>query len=776
MRFIILVTAMASGLLACGGSSSDAPPVTGNPGNPVGVEPVEYEQLKPAQVDSEPLVAVAGDELSNFLKNGLRLQTMGYQFTDGESVDDTVDFSAPPASGDGGGHDYSDTNVHVAGVDEADVAKYDGQHWFVSYVPQGTATNLPGIQIFSTEPDIPAASLVGAYSFADTEWGGAAAMYLHKDGDTASQIVALRNQWGSVTPVLPGPGLVVDFASEIWPGPVNSELRLEFIDVNVPSAPELSNVITIDGALINSRRIGDTLYVVSRYDPWLYNLALEHTADGARADNEQFLQQTNLDDILPGYRIGDEEHTLADSCLVQSSTDENSGFYSLVNVTAIDLASQSVIDSLCVSSGVNDMTMSADTLYLTGNSWQSDGQTTTIHKFDLTDSGAAYSATGAVRGDLRGRAPYRVHQHEGYLRVVTSDWNGELVHKLFVMEQNGQTLDAVAELPNDNRPEAIGKTGEDIFAVRFREDQAYIVTFRRIDPFYVVDLANPLDPKITGELEIPGFSDYIHPINDQYIFTLGQNVNGETGWTDGIKAQLIEVAEGVPSLVGEVNIGQQGSRSEALYDLRALSFLPDGNGGVRIAFPVKVHARSDSETSAWQYSGLQMLELVGVDANGATLEDKGVLIAEAAGSERWDSGFGARRGLLHDQAVYYAHDNQLWFAAWGSPDDPTGPVGGEPIACTEEIRYGMSVTVWAGDDPCAAQVTLRDDDYVEQVMGIADGHGSCVFEGAAERAGTYDLTVVLEGYITEVHSGIQVSADACHVQTRYRHINLWANE
>ncbi|MDO6749418.1 beta-propeller domain-containing protein, partial [Gilvimarinus sp. 1_MG-2023] len=92
-----------------------------------------------------------------------------------------------------------------------------------------------------------------------------------------------------IYPLMPGGAPDIVFSADIRPGPVNSEIRLEFIDVSNPALPQLENSISIDGALINSRQIGETLYLVSRFDPWLNVLHLEHDHEHTRADNEQVL-------------------------------------------------------------------------------------------------------------------------------------------------------------------------------------------------------------------------------------------------------------------------------------------------------------------------------------------------------------------------------------------------------------------------------------------------------------------------------------------------------
>lgn len=774
MRSILFPTLIAGALTACGGSSSSTDttkPI--DPGGPV--EPVDYTQLKLSEPSDAPLTLLAGEDFERLVKNGLRLQTGARD--DGQNGGGTVDFSAGPPEADTGNDSYSDTNVHIEGVGESDVAKYDGQHWFVAYQPSSYNGELPGLQIVSTDPDTPDASIVGTYSFDDPSWGPAYSLYLQKDNGLASHLVAMRSQHRHVEPVLPGWGIEFSAAdSAMWPGPRNSEVKIEFVDVNQPSAPKLATAISLEGSLIDSRRLGDTLYLITRYDPWLETLQFEEVEGQARSENETALSHVELAELLPQYRQGDQQAPLSEDCYASSDTQPEHGFFSMVNITAIDLNAQRVVSSECLSTGVDSMTMSTNALYLTSYDWRQSEPRTIIHKFDLTDSGASYSASGGVLGSIRGDAPYRVNEYDGDLRVVTTrgDWN-QPTHHLSILRQSGAGFDKVAELPNSVRPDPVGKPGEDIYAVRFAGPTAYVVTFRRIDPLYVLDLSNSADPKVIGELEVPGFATYIHPLNENYLFTLGQEADSQSGWITGIKAQLVKVNAGTPELVGEMLIGERGSRSEALDDLRALNFLPVGEGDMRVSFPVSV----SSEPDGWQYSGLQMLSLTGLDGPDGAMMDQGTLIAEAAGNDRYDYSGGVRRGLLHNDAVYYAHDNHIWYTQWGAADAPRGPIGGEPIACTEEIRYGLNIDVWASEedaDVCAAQVVATEGEYSELLQPKADSYGAegCYFYGAPERAGTYSITVQLDGYATQTRTGIVVSEDVCHVQPRWSSIGLHA--
>ncbi len=759
---LLMIAGTSVCLAACGGGNSSQPPTGGGNPPPATGNHVDYTKLQYAVPDTAPLVAIAGEDLERYLENGLRLQVSGhvYEQPDMPESDDGVDFSAaPPAADNGAAERYSDTNVHVEGVDEADVAKYDGEHWFITYQPP-LGGELPGLQIVATNPAVPDAEIIGTHAFAGEHWSPPGAIYLAPLGAPAEQVIALRSQWGNVQPMPPG-GITFSTDAIWWPQ--NSELEVAFIDVQNPAAPSQGESLFIEGSLIDSRRIGETLYLITRFDPWLEGLEYDGGDATIRTANEALLTDTDAGDLLPHYRRGEQRQPLSDDCYVQPS-DEHSGYTSLVHITAVDLTTGDVSASECISSAVTAISMSPEALYLTGNIWQEDSSLTVIHKFNVSESGPTYTATGNVPGALGWRSDpaFRLHEHDDDLRVVTSEgWGENILHRLFVLAQNGGELVPVATLPNESRPAAIGKPGEDIYAVRFTDSRAYIVTFRQVDPLYTIDLSEREDPRILGELEVPGFASYIHPLNDDYLFTLGQDATGE-GLVQGLRLQLVKVSDDDPELVSLMQLGGRGSYSEALGDLHALSILWQDDANLRLALPVTVE-----QDYQWQYSGLQMLELTGLDSAEADMVDKGTLVAESNSNGMGYYGGGVHRGLLHDDAVFYAHDNHIWFTRWGEADNPGAPIGGEPVACTTEIRYGLNVWIDASD--CNITVTATDGSYIETLMPIQnDDFYYCGFEGAAERAGLYQITAT-RGDAT-ASALVRVSADVCHVQTRY--VNL----
>lgn len=750
--------------------------------------PVDYSQLQTTPQSTSSLVAISSEQLGQHLKNGIRLQLKsGWGFGGG---------AAAPSTGDsvnaGGRGNFSETNVHVEGVDEADAAKYDGSFWFVATSPyafRGTQPLPPGFQIVATDPVTPDVEIVGNYQF-DDEWSYANSLYLVQQKDHTSHVAAIRNQWGSVYPILPGFPIdlaVIDIArppstqtATIAPAAAiapsrqhNSKVRVQLVDVTDPKSPEQDWEIELDGSLIDSRKIGNTLYLITRYDPWLPDLRFEAGDSRIRDQNEEILADTDISKLLPHYRIGASEYLISPRCLVQEGLKDNYGLGSLVYITAIDLAGQSVLGSTCVNSNVESMTMSPDALYLTGTVYdgRARGQHTVIHKFSLAETGPSYQATGSVPGSLGWSSDpvFRMHAHDDAFRIVTSSWdeNGPQ-HKLSILAHRGNQLTTIAELPNAENPAPIGKPGEDIYAVRFTADRAYIVTFRRTDPLYALDLSSTYHPKILGELEIPGFATYLHPIGDKLLFTLGHSATS-TGVVDGIKADLFDVSGDTPRLINTLNLGETGSYSEALNNLRALSLLQHSADQIRIAFPLTSYIGR-----ATPADGFQRLEINGLDNGVPELKDVGTLVLDG---NRTGS-YGKNRAIFHDDAVFFTYNNAFWAGHWDHPNTVKGPISPIPPACDTAALPSLKVSVYGDNaDPnvdfCKASVTaIRDRqefilDPIPNHDLIAPSDGKpCLFSGAHETPGTFDIQTKMPGYQAQNLNGIIVPRDICHVITQ----------
>lgn len=671
---------------ACGGGNGESGTTTR--AKTLAVE--DYATLTKTTMEPKHLKPATEDELLNHLLNGIRMNV--YVYEGGGELPIPLATAAPEAGttvtrsedsdtslSDSTGGGFSTTNVHVNGVDEADYIKYDGEHIYLSTESQyqeDAGWTTPSIRILATDPGNAGVSEVATIPSDDTSWGAASALYLLSDGTQTSDLVSLRSQWSY---------FALPMASSVIEGDYltihNEAIQVNGYDVTSPSTPEKSFSIEIDGYLQSSRKVDNMLYLVARFSPNIPTIRF-YVDDEEAEENEARIAALTLDDLLPKIRIDEGEAqnlVSASDCLLPLDLTDKHGYASLTTLIAIDLSTHSLSSAKCLNANVGGIYATRSTLYIGGShyiSWNDHSSYTTIHKFTLGEN-INYRSTGVVPGWLGWQDPsFRMSEHEGYFRIVTTErpdgWSGDPVHRLSVLQDDPSSDDmrVVAELPNETEPTPIGKPGEDLYAVRFVGDRAYAVTFERIDPLYVLDLSEAEAPRLAGELEVPGFSTYLHPIDDNYLLGLGRDAD-DTGRANGIKLSLYDISNiDAPSEINNLTYGAAGTWSAALYDLRALSFLRTSNDQLRLTVPISLR---DSDYR-WQEDALHLFEVNGLSDNTADLSLVGKMTSEVRSEEmQWPSWSGVDRGILHNEAVYYAHGNEIWSGFWSSPSSATGP-------------------------------------------------------------------------------------------------------
>ena len=193
---------------------------------------------------------------------------------------------------------------------------------------------------------------------------------------------------------------------------------------------------------------------------------------------------------------------------------------------------------------------------------------TFIHQFSLGNgTDAAYVASGVVEGRLLNQ--FAMSEHEGDLRVATTtdNWGNfgdQSESTVYVLRPSGTALEQISAIGG------LGK-GEQIYAVRFIGDVGYVVTFRQVDPLYVLDLSDPANPVLDGELKIPGYSAYLHPVGDGLLLGVGQDATLD-GRTQGTKLSLFDVSD--PTNPREISTLPIGGYSEVEWDHKAFLFWP----------------------------------------------------------------------------------------------------------------------------------------------------------------------------------------------------------
>ena len=198
---------------------------------------------------------------------------------------------------------------------------------------------------------------------------------------------------------------------------------------------------------------------------------------------------------------------------------------------------------------------------------------TTVHAFTLTPDGTAYAASGAVAGDVRDR--WSLDEHDGLLRVAlarTRPDGSPRDHGVVVLEQRGDRLAVTGGALELGR-------GEDLRSVRWFDRLAVLVTFRQTDPVHTVDLSDPRRPVLLGELEVPGFSSYLHPVGRDRLLGLGTAADAD-GTVRGAQATVLDVSDPARTRQVDTLTFGEGTSLDVAADPHAFVWLPDAAAGV----------------------------------------------------------------------------------------------------------------------------------------------------------------------------------------------------
>jgi uncharacterized secreted protein with C-terminal beta-propeller domain len=485
--------------------------------------------------------------------------------------------------------DHSDTNVQVAGVDEDDIVETDGNHLYV----------LSGQQLVIADAWLPSEMQVLSRVPID---GQPVGQYLH--GDRLTVISHSYNSWLFAPRV---EMIAIDIAQPFydWTPP---KTKVTVIDVSDRTAPTIVQSTELDGQYVDSRAIGELVYMITSDDLGLPEpmILCESTPEdgGASADalmppvvidnscvyetRDQYTQRVAgqlLELGVPQYTSSDGQGQVVETGPIGQATDiykpVSPDFWSLLSVSVFNMAGDepgSVSSTSVPTSYSANVYASADSLYLTNPEWQPDSQeeVTSILKFDIVGDGTRVdmAAAGQVPGHVLNSFSIDEHaddQGNEYLRIATtSGWGDGSQNRVFVLQDTGDDLEVVGRTP------ALAR-GEQIFSVRFVDETAYVVTFRQVDPLFAIDLSVPTDPQVQGDLHIPGFSNYLQPLRDDFLIGLGRNADPVTGRAEELQISLFDVADlASPKLADRYSFDvPEWAWSEALSDHHAVSYFPD---------------------------------------------------------------------------------------------------------------------------------------------------------------------------------------------------------
>ncbi len=473
----------------------------------------------------------------------------------------------------------SDTNVQVAGVDEADIVKTDGR-----YVYLALNGSLRIVEALS--PHVVAqVKLPGTTRELFVE-GDRVVVYT-SSGPNA------RASWSPTGGKRCTYGYDCTFAGD------GSSTQVFVLDVSDHAAPKVVRSIALSGSLVAARRIGNGVHTVvsdgdspaAEYESWPPELDTCGTTEAVvkakfaklRADNERRIRARATS--FPTITERGQAKPMCNG-LLRTALSDGRAFTSVVSFDLAD--DETAPTTATLQSRPGPVFASEGALYLSvvhrkeigGGRWYSYyapsvDEVSEIHKFRIGASPkeTRYVGSGTVPGHVLNQ--FAMDEWYGYLRVATTRGRVPDPHV-----ESAISILAEGEGGNLARVGAIGKIapGEDIRAVRFDGDRGYVVTFKKTDPLFVLDLFQPTQPAILGELKIPGFSTYIHRIDPEHLLSIGFDANdhGSFATFDGVILQLFDVKNPTdPKLLHKEKIGTRGSSSEAATDHLAFNWFAD---------------------------------------------------------------------------------------------------------------------------------------------------------------------------------------------------------
>ena len=456
--------------------------------------------------------------------------------------------------------DYSKTNVQVDGVDEADIVKTDGN--YIYYV-----TNNKIIIVNAQNKNA-----IGRINFSDDK--NVNEIYIKNE-----KLVAICDDYDD-----DDDWEIFDY-NKISYG--NERVTIARVyDISNKRNVKLDREVKVDGYYLNSRMIDNNLYLIT--NKVMYSVCRNYDIDELKEDK-----------LLPSYTdsvIGRAEKCVAYDNIYCIPGGESSSY---LNMTSFDITKKETAKiSSYIGAGEN-VYASENNLYVTQTKREYDMSvdfngisifelTTKIYRFKLDGSNVIYMCEGEVPGSVLNQ--FSMDEKDGFFRIATTNsisWKDEEdTNNLYVLDENLRIVGKVEGLA----------PGERIYSVRFMGKRAYMVTFVETDPLFVIDLSNPTDPKVLGELKIPGYSNYLHPYDDNHIIGIGEDTTtidygyGNVVKTTGMKMALFDVTDPTnPIEMYTTKIGDQGTYSEVLNNHKAFLFSKEKN---LLAFPVSI--RDDS--------------------------------------------------------------------------------------------------------------------------------------------------------------------------------------
>ncbi|WP_394583998.1 beta-propeller domain-containing protein [Cytobacillus firmus] len=527
-------------------------------------------------------------------------------FFSGRDMAVSEESSSAKSSEDSAGTDFSGTNVQVTGIDEADLIKTDGTHIY--------KISENKVQIIKAVP-ADKMELESQLTFS----GGFSPYQLFIEG---SQLIILGHSYKDV------PEHIEEASVEKKIAPAFQSVKTIVYNIENKQKPKKIREADIEGSLLSSRLMDGKVYLITSYHPEYWILERNENADmrpryyDTAESKEQQIVDYNEIKYFPGS--------------------QNANY---INIAVLDLnAGRKPLAVTSYLGSGNEFYMSKNNLYLAATQYNNEiiadrqmpHPDTSIFKFNIKDEKVEFQTSAEIKGTVLNQ--FSMDEYNGNFRVVTTkgeawDERTPSSNSLYILDKNLKQIGQLEDLAK----------GERIYSARFMNDRIYMVTFKETDPLFVIDGSNPEKPYVLGELKIPGFSNYLHPLDENHLIGFGHDtkISGGKGagsqpviTTDGVKISIFDVSDTRNPVEKDTEIiGGRGTYSPLNYDHKAL--LVDKKKNL-YGFPISIYQNKEGSQfeSTFDFQGALVYKIT--VQNGIELQSEITHHTEDAIYEEWE--------------------------------------------------------------------------------------------------------------------------------------------
>lgn len=481
---------------------------------------------------------------------------------------------------------YSKTNVQVEGIDEADIVKTDGNYIYYSGINN---------KVMIVDASLNKVSEIKLGE--DNQiYGGMQEIYINENKLIA---ITQRNDYSLYSTETINPETDRDFNVP----QAKTEIKLYNIE-NKSNVIE-ERTIELDGNYISSRMLGKEIYVITNQTININSETLQPSyKDSLVGSTQKFVDYEDM------YYI------------------ENENIKQYLNIAGFNINKDEEVNIQSFLGMGDTIYTNENNLYVTGTKYNYEeindenrfistnnlNPKTQIYKFKLIDSKVEFKEFAEVEGRIINQ--FAMDETEGYFRIATTvSVNDTISNNIYILDAR---LKEIGRLTNIAE-------GEKIYSVRYAENKLYMITYEQVDPLFVIDLSNPREPKILGELKVPGYSSYLHPFDEKHLIGIGEETkvleNGNEE-TIGLKISLYDISDvNSPKEISKYIIEGDTVYTEALYNHKALLFIKES--GI-LAFPISI--------STGPKSAIYGAEILSVSIEGG-IQEKGRVVTDENGQD-----------------------------------------------------------------------------------------------------------------------------------------------